>query len=782
MPHDEASVEPPGTARILDTLAALAEPVLAIDNQHRVFYANPAAIETLALDAGALPQPLHAVVADDTLLHRLQQTLAPNRTTPTVAGEFLWRHTRQTFVVRVQPAGDDHLILFAGISRRASLQSRLDAAHMRRYWAAALAGMGSWTWDLDANRLRSDTILANLIGLDDEHAISAEDMLEQIVPEDRPRLEAALQRAIDSDCEADVDIDVEFRVRVPNGTEMWLAMRGGVIHDNQGRPLALSGVHFDVTDRKRAERSLVQAKEALEEASRAKDHFLARVSHEIRTPLTTILGYAELIAQRTVRPQDRKDLEEILDSCRYLQSLVDDLLDLSRVIAGKVAIKPQVVDLRHLGHELLSTVNMRAAEKDLGFALNISPGIPSQTWTDPVRLRQVLMNLIGNAVKFTEQGEVSVRMAPRELDDQRFVAFEIHDTGPGIDPNRLTQLFEPFAQADGAAGGRHAGLGLGLAISQRLAELLGGRIEVDSHPGAGSTFTFLLPVADVDTAQLEADSALTDDTKVTSLPQDALQARVLVVDDVPAILALLEQHLAQAGADVVTASNGIEALDRIEAAASGGQPFDAVLMDLHMPYLDGAAALRRLRDAGHKVAVIALTASAMKGERERCLQLGFADFIAKPFKAAELVGSVARVLAGADAGATPASANPAAGRTLILVEDHEALAELTARQLEGLGFVVETAHTAAAAIDRAQAIKPDAMVVDLSLPDMDGIELCHTLRQDTALAHCRIVAYTGETEPERHAQALEAGYAAVLVKPADATQFGTALAVDATNG
>ncbi|WP_078120411.1 response regulator [Thiosocius teredinicola] len=770
-------------ARVLEAVDGLHDPVIALDEQGRLYYVNQAARNLLKVDVRDLPVPYSQALSDVSFARAIEQAM-PHGTPDEAAAagrinEFMWSVNRVPYTVRVRPVDNGYLVSFVREPGGTTYRERLENEHTRRYLATALAGIGSWTWDLETNKLTSDSILAELTDETVDDTMPATDMLSHIHPDDLPKVEAVIERAILStdDDDDDADIDVMFRFLTDDGEQIWLAMRGGVVRDAAGKPLLLSGVHFDVTDAKRAEQSIVQAKEALEQANRAKDSFLAKVSHEIRTPLTAILGYAELMARRAVKSQDRKDLDEIIDSARYLQSLVDDLLDLSRVIAGKVTIEPEPIDIRHLGHDLLSTMNMRAAEKGLGFSLNVGPKVPTRTLSDPVRVRQILMNLVGNAVKFTDEGEVSVTIKAREIGRQPFIAFEVIDTGPGIDNEQIDELFQPFAQAATSASGRHGGVGLGLAISQRIAEVLGGTIKVESEVNAGSTFTFLLPVENVedhiehiknqgnerDPARGERPRRRTD-----------IRGKVLVVDDVQPILALIEQYLSDAGADVVTASNGIEALERVEDLSRRGEELDVILMDLQMPHLDGRETLQRLREAGLQTPVIALTASAMKGERERCMSWGFSEFISKPFEAEDLIEVVARVVTEGVPLTAP-SDGAALPQTLLLVEDHESLADITAKQLASLGYTVEIAHTGTAAIDRAKALKPAAMVVDLTLPDMEGTDVCRILLEDETLSNCRMIAYTGLEEPDHHARAQAAGFAGVLIKPAEISDFAALL-------
>lgn len=769
---------PPAAARLLTALADVEEPLLVVDSNAHIYFANQAARTLLADPDVALPRPLGDVLKDPAMATGITRLIGqPRAETESQADpSFMWELDNITCQVKIQRAGDDYLIWASPLDPHALLQDRLGNEHMRRFWAAALAGIGTWTWDLRDDQLRADAILGQLTGLSGGGTVPVSRLLRKVHPDDQAVLQTAIRNAVNSRLEDEIELDTQFRFRKHDGNEMWLAMRGGVIRGTDGKAIMLSGVHFDVTERKRAEQALRQAKEALQEVSRAKDSFLAKVSHEIRTPLTTMLGYAELLFRRTSREQDRHDLGEILDSGRYLQRLVDDLLDLSRIVAGKVSVSPEPVDLRRMAHELLSAMNMKAAEKSLGFSLNVGPGVPSQTLSDPVRIRQVLTNLIGNAVKFTDTGEVSLRIYSVSDGDGDFIAFEVKDTGPGIPEERLQRLFEPFTQAR-SSDSQHGGLGLGLTISLRLAEVLGGSLTVSSQRGIGSTFTFRLPAIAIDRAPPLPTSIVEPGETPVDIDTE-IEARILVVDDVQPILSLLENYLTTAGAEVVTAGNGLEALEALAEAAPKA-PFDLVLMDIHMPHLDGIETLARMRSEGYDVPVVALSASAMKDEQLVCQQRGFDGFIAKPFSAEQVLSAVARLLGQKPQAAAP-SKRSLPDETVLIVEDNEALAELTSRQLASLGFRVEMAHSGAAALDRVKVVAPVAMLVDLSLPDMHGADLCRALREDDATANARLIAYTGMEDDQARAQALEAGFDDVLVKPAGLGDFAALLVAQPT--
>jgi signal transduction histidine kinase/CheY-like chemotaxis protein len=636
--------------------------------------------------------------------------------------------------------------------------------------AAALAGIGTWSLDLATDELRLDPVpgVENPTQRPDVVAIGR--LLDRVHPDDRQELQRRLREAVESDSAAAVD--VECRLLHAGATHTWLALRGRVLRDDTGKPVKLAGVHFDNTERKRAEQATLQATQSLEEANRAKDGFLAKVSHEIRTPLTSILGYAELLLQRTQGEHEPVEVSEILNSGRYLENLVDDLLDLSRISAGKVAIDPQPVEVLTLVHEIESTMAIRAADAGLTLASELESGVPEVILTDGLRVRQVLTNLIGNAIKFTPEGEVHLAVAPEQIGGTACVVFTVRDTGRGIDPDWLAHVFEPFHQEAQGESNRRGGLGLGLAISQRLATLLGGRLEAESRVGSGSSFRLILPAATI-----EAPDDRPAGTDPDTCASPSLRGRIIVADGTPALRRLLHEYLSRAGAEVVTRNNGRDLLAALEEAHRAARGFDAALVDLHMGDLDLPALFSLANERGTALAVLAMTTHATREDRQAYLDMGFQDVVTKPFSPAKLRARVSKALSDKRLAIAPKPAVARLGKVLV-VEDHESLAELTANQLRDLGYDVEVAFSAAAAMDRARTLSPEAIVVDLSLPDMDGVELCRILHRDFAPGGCRVLAYTGSEDAGDHAALQAAGCVGVLVKPATKAQFRALLAPD----
>ncbi|MEM7353622.1 MAG: response regulator [Acidobacteriota bacterium] len=397
-------------------------------------------------------------------------------------------------------------------------------------------------------------------------------------------------------------------------------------------------------------RALEEAKRQADQANRAKTEFLTNLSHEIRTPMTAILGFVDiLMADETIRqaPAARmQDLLAIKDNGSYLLELLDDILDLSKVETGKLAIARRRFNLAKFLDDVIALVRVRCAKKGLVLELDHAGAIPETIETDSTRLRQILLNLLGNAVKFTEVG--SVRLVARLLSDSAEPTLElaVTDTGIGIPEEVLPHLFEPFSQADPSSTRRFSGTGLGLSLCGRLARLLGGTITVDSEPGRGSTFRVTLPIGSQEGVSLIDD--LERATRPTPIqppeePENKIAGRFLLAEDNPVNQVLTVAILKAAGADVTVAENGQQALD-LALRAEKERPFDLVLMDLQMPVVDGYQATRELRAQGFTRPILALTAHAMQGHHEKSLAAGCDGHLTKPIDRDELINAIAEAL------------------------------------------------------------------------------------------------------------------------------------------
>jgi PAS domain S-box-containing protein len=496
--------------------------------------------------------------------------------------------------------------------------------------------------ELDGRLLMANRQMARFFGFDDVEELLASGTIDfqLLVPEDRQRARENMNRLIDKG----VLRDVEYTGCRRDGSRFPLEVSGALERDAQGSPKAVIIVLRDITVRKRGEQDLIHARRAAEETNRAKSAFLANVSHEIRTPMTAILGFSELLA---VPDLPHREQCELLDGIRRngkaLLQLIGDILDLSRLEAAKLTLAKTDCLVRQIVDDTLSTVRIRAQKKRLSLEVDYRQPLPERIYTDPVRLRQVLGNLLGNAVKFTERG--GVRMAVRCLGDTgdgRRLQFAVSDSGVGIPAEKMGQLFQPFTQLDGSATRRHGGTGLGLAISQRLAELLGGRLEVASQWGQGSTFTLTIDAGAPSAAMAEPPRRAEPSPRQ---PEPPLRGRLLLVEDAPDLQQLVRLLLLRkTGLEVEVASSGPLACAMAETSKSEGRPYDVILMDIQMPAVDGHEAAGELRRRGWTGTIIAMTAYALAGDREKWLAAGCDDHIAKPLLTAGLYEVLTRHL------------------------------------------------------------------------------------------------------------------------------------------
>jgi signal transduction histidine kinase/ActR/RegA family two-component response regulator len=401
-----------------------------------------------------------------------------------------------------------------------------------------------------------------------------------------------------------------------------------------------------------AQSALVAMRDAATGASRAKSLFVANVSHEIRTPMTAILGYTDVLAEPDLRESERREaIETLRRNGKHLLGLINDMLDLSKIEAGGLELRKRDASPLAIAQQVVALLRERARAKGLALDLETGADLPATVWTDAMRLQQILVNLVGNAVKFTSQGGIRVVLGADEERGVRRLRVDVIDTGIGVAAADHARIFEPFSQVDASESRRFAGTGLGLAISRRLAEQLGGRLGLVSEVGAGSTFTLLLPIRTPTQGEREASaraSARSEpaprETPAAARPAPRLAGRVLVAEDGADNQRLIERLLTRAGLEVEIAADGRRAVERAIAAQNEARPFDAVLMDMQMPELDGFAATQALRDAGFTRPIIALSAHAMREDRDRCLAAGCDAFAPKPIDRTELLGLLAQHL------------------------------------------------------------------------------------------------------------------------------------------
>ena len=520
-----------------------------------------------------------------------------------------------------------------GIIGMATDVTGLRQAEERLSLAVAGSNEGIWDWDRTTDSVYFSPRWKEIIGYaDHELPDDLREWKERIHPDDRDSVLAANDQFFRG---RDTHFDIEYRLRHRDGSYRWVRGRGTCLRGADGTPVRMAGSHADITPRKTMERELVAARDEALAANRAKTEFLANMSHEIRTPLNGVLGMLQLLEKLNLTEEQAQYVDMAASSAKRLTTLLSDLLDLSRIESGRLAIDSRPFSLGTLVGSVQGLFAPLARNKGVRLEVSVCPGVPKTLSGDEQRLRQILFNLVGNAVKFTPEGGVMMEVSSlgREAQGRERLLFCVSDSGPGIGDDFLPDIFEPFVQAENSYVRQHQGAGLGLAIVRRLVQAMGGNLSIETSP-EGTTFCFGVSLA-------VADEAAAQEPESAAVLAPCAPLSVLLVEDEAVSAFAVRRLLEKMGHSVQVAGDGLQALEML---SPGG--FDLVFMDVQMPVMDGLEATRRIRGGacpgcGADIPVIAMTAYAMAGDRERFLAAGMDDYVAKPVNLADLTRAMA---------------------------------------------------------------------------------------------------------------------------------------------
>ena len=565
---------------------------------------------------------------------------------------------------------------------------------------------------------------------------------------------------------------IEHRVIRPDGEIRWQHWTDRAIFDDQHQLLEFASVGQDITDRKGAEEALQQAKNAAEAASRAKSEFLAVMSHEIRTPLNGVLGMAELLRTTPLNPRQQRFVDLIFSSGRSLLGIINDILDFSKIESGRLELEILPFDPRALVEDIATLLAGRAHEKCLEMITDLPLTLPASVQGDPVRLRQILVNLVGNAIKFTERGQVVIRLRIEAQDTTALqLRLEVQDTGIGIAPAVQARIFDSFTQADGSTTRRYGGTGLGLAIALRLVRLMGGEINMDSAPGAGSRFWFTVPLP----------PPVVNLKPLWQARQELKGLRILIVDDCATQRDILRLQATAWGLRVEEAENGPQALARLRSAAPTGEPHDLAILDLRMPELDGLELARQIRAdpalAGLKL--VLLSSASQANFAEQVADIRIERVLQKPVRQAELYKTLCRLLIGAD---ELPSERPAGSTThpfqfagrILVAEDNPVNQEMAVAMLAALGCQADTVANGQEAVEAVASSRYDLVLMDWQMPVLDGFAATAAIRrweQAQGRPALPIIALTANIVKGFREECLAAGMDDYMSKPFEQKQL-----------